>query len=337
MRGVLGDVGGDVDLELRDGSIGFYDRNAARAVADAPENRRRIVPVDVAGRRWTLSYAVFGDPLSRPERVAPWAILVGGMLISILAAALLRSSAGARRRAQRLVAERTRELQRSNEELEHFAYLASHDLQEPLRTITAYVGLLEQRVGDQLDERSSTWMRFVGDGADRMSRLIRDLLEYSRAGRHAEPSERLDLGEVWDAAVANLESAIDASGATVERGELPVVRASRTEMTSLLQNLLANALKYRADAPPEVRADAERRNGTWEIRVADNGMGIDPRFHDRIFGLFQRLHTTDEYPGTGMGLAIVRKLAESNGGSVRVESRPGGGSAFVVCLPTEDA
>jgi light-regulated signal transduction histidine kinase (bacteriophytochrome) len=170
-----------------------------------------------------------------------------------------------------------------------------------------------------------------------MSRLIADLLEYSRTGRAAGDVEHIDLNEAWDLAVANLEHAIADAGATVLRGDLPTVRARPREMTSMLQNLIGNGLKYRGEAAPHVEASARRRDGRWELAVRDNGIGIDPRFHQRVFGLFQRLHTSEEYPGTGMGLAIVKKIVDSNGGSVRVESVPGRGATFVVALrPAED-
>jgi light-regulated signal transduction histidine kinase (bacteriophytochrome) len=167
-----------------------------------------------------------------------------------------------------------------------------------------------------------------------MSHLISDLLEYSRTGRAGDDAETIDLDDAWDLAVANLQHAIADAGATVERGDLPTVHARPREMTSMLQNLIGNGLKYRGEAPPVVRASA-RRDGDdrWEIAVADNGIGIDPRFHDRVFGLFQRLHASEEYPGTGMGLAIVKKIVESNGGTVRIESTPGQGATFVVTLP----
>jgi light-regulated signal transduction histidine kinase (bacteriophytochrome) len=168
-----------------------------------------------------------------------------------------------------------------------------------------------------------------------MSQLIADLLEYSRTGRGLGDVAVVDLDDAWDLAVANLQHAIADAGATVERGDLPTVRARPREMTSMLQNLIGNGLKYRGDAPPVVRASATAHDGRWEIAIADNGIGIEPRFHDRVFGLFQRLHTAEEYPGTGMGLAIVKKIVEGNGGTVRVESNPGEGATFYVTLQGE--
>jgi signal transduction histidine kinase len=210
-------------------------------------------------------------------------------------------------------------------------------LQEPLRTVTAYTGLLERRLGERLEDKERSWLGFIGGAAQHMSHLIADLLEYSRAGTRQSEPEAVDLDDAWDEAVRHLAGAIDDAGATVVRGDLPVVQAARRDMTSMLQNLLGNAIKYRRDGvPPVVRAEAMRRNGRWELLIEDNGIGIEPRFHDRVFGLFQRLHTSEEYPGTGMGLAIVRKLAEANGGTVSVRSSPGQGSTFVVALPSAE-
>lgn len=357
LRGALGPLGRDVRLEIFDvGSTAAAPTGRRigptaaafdlRTIGRAPRSDRedtRIETVDVAGRRWAISYMVHASTLSAGERSVPWVIAIAGLLVSLLAAALLRSMAGARARAVRLaeamteeLRERELQLRRSNEELEHFAYLASHDLQEPLRTIRSYVDLLEQRAGSGLDDRARSWLGFVSDGAERMSHLIADLLEYSRTGLAHGPAQDADLNAAWDLAAANLEHAIGATGATVTRGELPVVRARPRELTSLLQNLIANSLKYRGDAPPTVHASARARNGSWEIAVTDNGIGIDPRFHDRVFGLFQRLHTAEEYPGTGMGLAIVKKIVESNGGDVRVQSPAGGGTTFVVTLPARE-
>ncbi|HWH93127.1 MAG TPA: CHASE domain-containing protein [Baekduia sp.] len=352
LRGILG--------TLPDGTLEVYDLGPAATVpADAPigrtavafdlrpgkaalpggHDRTRINTLEVAGRRWAVAYTRTGSALSAGERAVPRVIAVAGILVSLLAAALLRALSTSRRRAVRLaeamtveLREREEQLKRSNEELEHFAYLASHDLQEPLRTITSYVGLLDSRAGDKLDDRARSWLGFVSDGAERMSHLIADLLEYSRTGRAGADAVVVDLDDAWDLAVANLQHAIADAGATVRRGDLPRVRARPREMTSMFQNLIGNGLKYHADAPPVVRASGAPRDGAWEIAVSDNGIGIEPHYHERVFGLFQRLHTAEEYPGTGMGLAIVKKIVESNGGSVRVESTPGRGATFVVTL-----
>jgi signal transduction histidine kinase len=357
LRGVLGtgadleiyDVGPAATVPAGTGitrSAVAFDLRPGRATAKRDMDHTRIRSLEVGGRRWAIAYTRAGTTLSDSERAVPWVIGVAGVLVSLLAAALLRTQATSRQRAVRLaesmtveLREREAELRASNEELEHFAYLASHDLQEPLRTITSYVGLLESRSGEQLDDRARSWLGFVSDGAGRMSQLIADLLEYSRTGRGLGEAEVVDLDDAWDLAVANLQHAIADAGATVEREDLPTVRARPREMTSMLQNLIGNGLKYRREGEaPVVRARAARaQNGSWEIAIADNGIGIEPRFHERVFGLFQRLHTSEEYPGTGMGLAIVKKIVESNGGTVRVESNPGAGATFFVTLQEEDA
>jgi signal transduction histidine kinase len=354
LRGILGTDATVADLEVYDlgpaatvpASTGLttraipFDLRPGRATRERDPDHTRIETLEVSGRRWAVAYTRAGSPLTDSERAVPWGIAIAGILVSLLAAALLRTLGTARRRAVRLaesmtveLREREAQLRASNEELEHFAYLASHDLQEPLRTITSYVGLLDSRLGDKLDDRERSWLGFVSEGAARMSQLITDLLEYSRTGRAREDeAATIALDDAWDMAVANLQHAIADTGATVERGELPTVQAQPREMTSMLQNLIGNGLKYRGEAAPIVRAQAEQRNGRWEIAISDNGIGIEPRFHERVFGLFQRLHTAEEYPGTGMGLAIVKKIVESNGGSVRVESTPGEGSTFIVTL-----
>jgi signal transduction histidine kinase len=354
LRGILGTDATVADLEVYDlgpaatvpAATGItraavpFDLRPGRASRKRDADHTRVETLEVAGRRWAVAYTRAGPGLTTGERAVPWGIAIAGILVSLLAAALLRTLATARRRAVRLaesmtveLREREVQLRASNEELEHFAYLASHDLQEPLRTITSYVGLLESRLGSKLDERERSWLGFVSEGAGRMSQLITDLLEYSRTGRAREDDgSAVALDDAWDLAVANLQHAIADTGATVQRTELPTVQARPREMTSMLQNLIGNGLKYRGEAAPVVRARAEQHNGRWEIAISDNGIGIEPRFHERVFGLFQRLHTTEEYPGTGMGLAIVKKIVESNGGSVRVESTPGEGSTFIVTL-----
>ena len=360
LRGILGTDARVAELEVYDlgpaatvpAATGItrsavpFDLRPGRASRKRDPDHTRVATLEVAGRRWAIAYTRAGSALTASERAVPWGIAIAGILVSLLAAALLRTLGTARRRAVRLaesmtveLREREAQLRASNEELEHFAYLASHDLQEPLRTITSYVGLLESRLGDKLDERTRSWLGFVSEGAGRMSQLITDLLEYSRTGRAREDdASAIALDDAWDLAVANLQHAIADAGASVERSELPVVQAHPREMTSMLQNLIGNGLKYRSEAAPVIRARAEQRNGRWEIAISDNGIGIEPRFHERVFGLFQRLHTSEEYPGTGMGLAIVKKIVESNGGSVRVESTPGEGATFVVTLPAaEDA
>lgn len=227
-----------------------------------------------------------------------------------------------------------RELERSNQELTQFAYVASHDLQEPLRVIAGFVQLLEQRCAPTLDDESREYMAFIVDATNRMKTLINDLLTYSRLTTKAKPLEMVDLNETLSVAQKNLQSLISERGAEIvcER-PLPVVRGERVQMGQLLQNLLANAINYqRPGTIPQVRLEARLQGREWLLRVTDNGIGIETRFFERIFKIFQRLHNKEEYPGTGIGLAICKKIVERHGGRIWVESEPGAGSTFCFTL-----
>lgn len=243
-----------------------------------------------------------------------------------------------RRAIEQALHDKTAELERSNTELEQFAYVASHDLREPLRMVTSYMALLERRYGDRLDQDARDFIAFARDGAQRMDRLVLDLLEYSRIGRIAPPKETLTLRQIVDDAVRPLQAQTEAEGGAVrvEDGldDLPPVFGCRDELARLVQNLVANALKYHhPDRPPLVTLSARRDGAAVVLSVADNGIGIDPQYFDRIFMIFQRLHTREQYPGTGIGLAICKRVAEQHGGRIWLESSPGQGSTFHVRLP----
>ncbi|MEU8801232.1 ATP-binding protein [Spirillospora sp. NPDC048819] len=211
----------------------------------------------------------------------------------------------------------TEELRRSNAELEQFAYVASHDLQEPLRKVASFCQMIERRYGDQLDERGRQYIVFAVDGAKRMQALINDLLSFSRVGRLSRPEESVDLNEVARQALDNVAALREETGAEVDIGDLPHVPGDRTQFTQLFQNLLGNAIKFRrADVPPRVTIDVRRAGDEWEFRCADNGIGIEPRYADRIFLIFQRLHPRDAYAGTGIGLALCKKIVEFHGGRI---------------------
>ncbi len=242
-----------------------------------------------------------------------------------------------RRRFEQELELRAADLARSNAELEQFAYVASHDLQEPLRAVTSYTQLLSRRYSGQLDAKADEYIAFAVEGATRMQQLIKDLLMYSRVGTRGNELVPVDFLAVFEAAVANLEVAVAESGATVTHGELPTVSGDFTQLAQLLQNLISNALKYRSDRVPVIHVSADRQNGNVLFAVRDNGIGIDQRYSDRIFQLFQRLHTRDEYPGTGIGLAICKKIVERHGGRIWVESAPGQGSTFYFTIPGEQA
>lgn len=239
-----------------------------------------------------------------------------------------------RRETEAMLQEQAGALARSNDQLQQFAYVASHDLQEPLRMVSSYLQLLERRYASRLDDDAREFIGFAVDGAKRMQALINDLLAYSRIGTREEVHSKVDLNEVVRRVLKDLEIAVRESGAIVRVERLPTVTAEPSQMAQLLLNLVGNALKFRrADAVPEIGISARRDGDAWRVSVRDNGIGIDPQYRDRIFQIFQRLHTRQEYPGTGIGLAICKRIVERHGGEIQVEPTPGGGSTFVFSLP----
>ncbi|MBG0815551.1 CHASE3 domain-containing protein [Planomonospora sp. ID82291] len=242
-------------------------------------------------------------------------------------------------RARHLLEEQTTELRRSNAELEQFAYVASHDLQEPLRKVASFTQMLEQRYGGQLDDRAKQYIAFAVDGAKRMQVLINELLTFSRVGRITREPVTFGLAETITAALRNLTAAVEESGGEIEVGPLPEVTGDRAQFVMLWQNLIGNALKFRhPDRAPVVRIEARREDGEWLITVTDNGIGIDARFADKIFVIFQRLHNRDAYEGTGIGLAICRKVVEYHRGRIWLDTGHTDGTRFVIALPaTGDA
>ncbi|MCU7495707.1 MAG: PAS domain S-box protein [Ignavibacteria bacterium] len=219
-------------------------------------------------------------------------------------------------------------LEESNRELEQFAYVASHDLQEPLRMVANYTQLLAKRYQNKLDETGKEFISFAVNGAIRMQSLIKDLLAYSRVTTKARPFEETDCNEVLKEVLLDLKFAVEESKAVIQYGRLPLILADRTQFRQLLQNLLSNSLKFRTEKAPEISITAESRDNEWLFKISDNGIGIDPQYFERIFMLFQRLHDSGTYPGTGIGLAICKKIVERHGGRMYVESAPGRGTAF---------
>jgi signal transduction histidine kinase len=228
---------------------------------------------------------------------------------------------------------RTHDLERSNAELEQFAYVASHDLQEPLRKVASFCQLLQRRYSGHLDERADKYIAFAVDGAKRMQILINDLLAFSRVGRIVRDSAEVSCTDMLRQAEANLADAIEYSRATIEAGELPTVRAEVPLLTAVFQNLVSNALKFRREDPPHVVIEAHRNGEFWEFSVSDNGIGIEPDYAERIFVIFQRLHGKGEYPGTGIGLAMCRKIIEYHGGRIWLDTGYEGGTRFRFTLP----
>ncbi len=228
---------------------------------------------------------------------------------------------------------RTEDLQRSNSELEQFAYVASHDLQEPLRKVASFCQLLQRRYAGRLDAKADEYIEHAVDGAKRMQALINDLLAFSRVGRTAQQREPVALSLLLAQAWANLATEVRRTHATIEQGELPVVLGEATLLTAVFQNLLSNALKFRGDQPPRVSVSARRGGQHWLLEFSDNGIGIEPEYADRIFVIFQRLHDRAAYPGTGIGLAMVKKIIEYHGGQIWLDTEVTSGARFRFTLP----
>lgn len=235
---------------------------------------------------------------------------------------------------ERRVVDRTLELKRSNEDLEQFAYVASHDLQEPLRMITNYLQLLRQRYKDQLDTNAHDFIGFALDGSKRMNQLIHDLLAYSRVGTHGKEFTVTESDQALDDALSNLTVALEESKARITRDILPPVMGDEVQLTQLFQNLVGNAIKFRGEAAPEIHIGVARKNKEWEFTISDNGIGIAEQDFQRIFIVFQRLHSREKYPGTGIGLAVCKKIVERHEGRIWVESKPGRGTTFHFTIPS---
>ncbi|HZQ78955.1 MAG TPA: ATP-binding protein [Acidimicrobiia bacterium] len=246
----------------------------------------------------------------------------------------IRSELAAVEDAREQLAAQADELARSNADLEQFAYVASHDLQEPLRKVTSFCQLLQRRYQGQLDERADQYIEFAVDGAKRMQALINDLLAFSRVGRTTEAFVDVDCDEALDRALRNLENAIEDAGAEIVRlTPLPTVEGDPSLLAALFQNVLGNAIKFRSEAPPRVEIGAGRSDGEWSFRVSDNGIGIDEAYAERVFVIFQRLHAKELYPGTGIGLALCKKIVEFHGGRIWIDTGVASGTTVCWTLP----
>jgi signal transduction histidine kinase len=298
---------------------------------------RQVIAVPI-GRLARQTRAITAGDLQRKiEPGGPSDIVALSRDVDSMRARIVRDLEAVRA-AEAEIQEKAAALERSNAELEQFAYVASHDLQEPLRKVTSFCQMLERRYSGQLDERGEQYIHFAVDGAKRMQALINDLLAFSRVGRMERERELVDVGELVGHASSSLALAIEDAQATVEvRGRLPEVYGERTLLGLVLQNLIANAIKFRGDEPPRVEVSARRDGEMFEFTVADNGIGIDDEYADRIFVIFQRLHARDAYDGTGIGLAMCRKVVEHHGGQIWLDARQNGtGATFRFTLPVPD-
>ena len=271
----------------------------------------------------------FEDTEIRPGKV----LLISAFPFEPMRFATLAVDITYRKELETQLEERARELARSNSELQQFAYVASHDLQEPLRMVTGYLALLQKRCNDQLDDQAREYVRFAEEGAARARNLVRDLLEYSRVGSRQVSLSEADMEHLCDLACTNLREQIREENAVIDRGPLPILLVDEVQMVALLQNLINNAIKFHGSSPPRVNIRCREESDEWVFCVRDNGIGIGPQHQERIFEIFQRLHGVGEYPGSGIGLAICKKIVERHGGCLWVESCIGEGSAFFFTLP----
>ena len=311
-------------------------------------DERHFATKRVPGTPWRVVLTAPEDELfasvSGPRKYVPWLLLVGFGVAAAMALILLRRSLSTAAQlrsanaqlgvANAALERRAKELSQSNEQLERFASIASHDLQEPLRNVRTFAERLDRHERDRVSDAGRDYLVRMTDAAQRMQALIDDLLAFSRITRQTGRTEHVDLQEVAHDVVTDLEAAIDETGATVEIGELPALSADPLRMRQLLQNLVSNGIKFRRDGvAPVVRIYGRVDEDGAEIVVSDNGIGFDPRYAGRIFRVFERLHGRDEYPGTGIGLPLCRRIAESHGGGIAAESVPGQGATFTVRLP----
>ncbi|MGP0089814.1 MAG: sensor histidine kinase [Xanthobacteraceae bacterium] len=241
-----------------------------------------------------------------------------------------------RKRVEEVLATQTRELQRSNAELEQFAYVAAHDLQEPLRMVMSYAELLGERYRGQLDARADKYIHYAVEGAKRMQQLVNDLLAYSRVGTQGKPLRPTPSGAILDQVLRGLRQAIEEAGADVRHGALPTINADEVQLAQLFQNLVGNALKFRSERTPRVSVAAKREGGEWLFSVEDNGIGIEKEYLERVFQMFQRLNERGKYEGSGIGLAIAKRIVERHGGRIWFDSRVGTGTTFYFTLPVLD-
>ncbi len=306
--------------------------------------------VAVADRRWTIRCTATAELLAGYDTTQSWFFLVAALLFTTAAAGFVGVSRNREVRVAELVGARTRELSASkrvaekraeelseaNQELEQFAYAASHDLQEPVRTLVSFSSLLRDDLGDELSPEAATDLKHITNAARRMQRLIRDLLALSRASRSALQMADVALEDCLGDSLNALRERVTETGARVEQVQLPVVSGDRRLLTQLFQNLLSNAMKFqRGDVAPVITIAAEQQDSMWLVEVKDNGIGVEQEYADQIFAPFKRLHRMEDYEGSGVGLAICRRAVERHGGRIWVESKPGDGSRFQFTLPAE--
>lgn len=355
MTGILGERSESVDFEIYDGAEVnreglLFDQDGDDVLhfdpAAYPHKFVRTVSMQIAGHSWTIFLGSSARFDAAHGNTIAGSVFAGGLMISCLLTLIIRSLANTRERALVLAQDMTQDLRasesraqelaqelgRSNDDLQSFAHVASHDLQAPLRQITSFIDLLKMEYGEKLDEQANQYIEHASRGGKRLSQLVKDLLEYSRANGQNEKKEIISSDEALQSALENLQIQINESNAQIVFGELPEIQAHFDQIVRVFQNLIGNAIKY-CESTPRVEIQAQRRERDWSFSIQDNGIGIEPRYLERIFIMFNRLHSGDKYEGTGIGLATCKKIIERNGGSIEVESCPSEGTKFTFSIP----
>jgi light-regulated signal transduction histidine kinase (bacteriophytochrome) len=336
-------------LELPSASKAAGERNKSGFLEELHERRHIPVVTGYASTRgyssfpgfdWTMLVRIDRERAYAPINRLIWTVVGVGLLLvtPLVGFGVWASWRLIRERRNLVLSQKTleasvAELARSNADLQQFAYVASHDLQEPLRMVASYTQLLARRYKSKLDSDADEFIGYAVDGANRMQRLINDLLAYSRVTAQGKVLEWVDCNGLLEEMLSNLRIALEESRAVVTHDPLPTVMADGRQLGQLFQNLIGNAIKFRGEEPPIVHVSAERRMDEWLFSVRDNGLGVDPQYAERIFVIFQRLHNREEYPGTGIGLAICKKIVERHGGRIWVESQVDQGATFHFTLP----
>jgi len=347
MEGTLSRENRHVGVRIQDGTEVLYNEHLeSEHDYDADPLYTTTVDAELYGRTWTFELRSNQSFRTATVNHQPLTILVGGLVIDLMLLALFVGISRANRRAlayadaaKAELEARKEQLERSNADLEQFAYVSSHDLQEPLRMVASYCELIRDRLEGKLDPKTDKFIGYVVEGAHRMQSLLDDLLEYSRVNAGQAKRASVDCNGVVNAVVQDLKLAIEEAGATVQVDDLPRVEGNEPQLRQLFQNLIANAVKFRSERPPMIRvyADEKPRDGRWAFHVRDNGIGMLPEHSTKIFQMFQRLHERGAFAGTGVGLTIVKRIVERHGGDISVESAPGQGSTFSFSLPCAPA